>query len=191
MNCRRDVEESLTRVAGRKMRRLRGLPECSVARCADFLASIEDEGMRLHLSSMAWWRFSSDGSPDGIGRIRKIMTACRPFLPEFGEQYLHSVLRVLSPLSPEQLATWFGHENLYQIVELFSGERPEITGSHCTKCKLYRLGCTAYAMIGADDCPYWKDAFVQSVASAVSKAGVWNNPCKGISDTPEAKGAKK
>ena len=176
MNCRRAVEASLSRISGRKLRRARSLAECSVARCVAFLNGIEDESMRLHLASMAWWRFSadSDGSADPLLRI---MRGTRADIPQTGLDYVHRALKVLSPLSQTQLAVWFGCENLYQLVSAFIGDSPPVIGEHCSKCALYKQGCTTYDSLGADSCPFWGDAFVQSVAKTVSKAGGWRNPC--------------
>lgn len=176
LNCRRAVEASLSRISGRKLRKARALPECSVDRCVRFLNGIEDESMRLHLASMAWWRFSadSDGSADPLLRI---MRGIQADIPQTGVDYVHRALRALSPLTPLQLSIWFGCENLYQVVSAFASDRGPMIGEHCSKCGLYKQGCTSYDSLGADTCPFWGDGFVQSVAKTVSKAGGWRNPC--------------
>ena len=60
MNCRREVEASLSRIGGRQLRKLRAREECSPEKCVEFLRGIADESLRLHLASMAWWRFSAE-----------------------------------------------------------------------------------------------------------------------------------
>jgi len=187
LNCRREVEASLTRVAGRKLRQLRALPSCSAEKCLTFLQSITEPAMRLHLSSMAWWRFSSDGVEGVAEGVRKVMADCPPFAPEFGLAYLHRAFRALSRLSAEQISAWFGCDDVYQMAALFIGERPADVGKHCLKCKLYKMGCTAHGLLGADDCPFWNDAFVQGVAATVAKKAGWKDPCKGIPETEEGK----
>lgn len=179
VNCRRAVEASMSRIAGRNLRKVRVLEECSAARCLEFLRGVKEEAMRLHLASMAWWRFSTDdaGAAEPIlGLIRD----ARAEIPESGAAYMHRALRVLSPLTSTQLAVWFGCENLYQLATVFMGDRPPSVGRHCSKCGLYKQGCTAYSTLGANDCRLWRDAFVQNVAAAVSHAGRWKNPCSGI-----------
>jgi len=182
MNCRRDVEGSMSRIGGRQLRKLRSLDECSADKCTAFLMQVEDDSMRLHLSSMAWWRFSA-AEDKAAEQVRRIMTACRSREPGYGTDYMHRALRVLSPLSPAQLAVWFGCETLYQAAALFSGDRPALMGKNCHRCRLYKLGCTDYDKLGADDCPLCDDKFVQGVALAVKRAGgVWRNPCNGMDD---------
>lgn len=182
MNCRKAVEESLARVAGRKLRKLKRRPECSVFRCVGFLNTIQDRALRFHLASMAWWRFSSDKDGDAPDAIRAVMNECTVHQPEFCTEYMHGVLKALSPLTPEQLVAWFGHENVFQIAAFYSGLEFDKDGKHCRKCRLYRQGCTMHGLNGADDCPLWKDEFVQGVAKAVAKAGLWRNPCKDVKE---------
>lgn len=187
INCRREVEASLTRVAGRKLRKLRLLPECSVARCAEFLSSVSDNSLRLHLSSMAWWRFSAENDSGAAEPVRRIMADCPPFPPEFGKDYLHLAMKELSRLNQAQISAWFGCDDVYHIAALFSGDRPERTGPHCQKCRLYKLGCTYHGMLGSESCPLWEDQFVQGVAAAVSRSGGWNDPCRGVQDAEKQK----
>ena len=182
MNCRKAVEDSLTRVAGRKLRRLKRMPECSIARCVEFLRGVGDRALRFHLASMAWWRFSQDDMGVNTSALRELMAGSAIEKPAFGISYMHEVLRLLSPLSPEQLTTWFGHDNLYQVAAFYGGVSFSQDGKNCHKCRLYGQGCTAHNMIGADDCALWKDKYVQDVAKAISKAGRWNDPCKNIKE---------
>lgn len=179
VNCRRELELSMSRLAGRKLRQTRLLDECSVERCVSFLQSIKEEAMRLHLASMAWWRFSADNAA-GAEPLLDMIKASKAEVPDSGPAYMHRAIRALSPLSPTQLAIWFGCGNLYQLVDVFTGDRPQKVGRHCTKCGLYKQGCTTYNTLGADDCPFWRDAFVQKLASVLAKAGKWHNPCRGI-----------
>lgn len=185
VNCRAEVEASMSRIAGRKLRRAMKSDECSVARCVAFLRGVEEEGMRLHFASMAWWRFSADN--DGAAApLLRIMRKSRADMPPIGVDYMHRAIRALSPLTPMQLATWFGCDNLYQLAAVFIEDRPNMAGIHCTRCALYKQGCSAYNVIGADDCPLWNDEFVQQVAREIAKAGQWKDPCKGI--TPKGDG---
>jgi len=184
LNCRREVEASMSRIAGRGLRRARKSDECSVARCVAFLRGVKEEGMRLHFASMAWWRFSADN--DGAGApLLRIMRKSRAGMPEIGPDYMHRALVALSPLTPMQLSTWFGCDNLYQLASVFIEDRPVLTGEHCPKCWLYKNGCTAYNEIGADYCPLWRDEFVQNLARTITKAGGWKNPCNGVTDAGE------
>lgn len=182
MNCRRDVESSLSRIGGRQLRKLRARDECSPSRCVEFLRGIGDDALRLHLASMAWWRFSAE--KDGAAEpMRQVMEECRSCTIGSGTAYLHAALRALSPLSQNQLSAWFGCESLYRIVSLFSDAIPETEGEHCRKCHLYRMGCTDYYRIGADGCQHWRDPFVQKTAAAVKRnKGKWQDPCNGISE---------
>jgi len=183
MNCRKAVEASMSRIAGRKLRRARKSDECSVARCVAFLRRVPDEPMRLHLASMAWWRFSADN--DGVAApLLKMMRAlyARTSMPEPCSDYMHRALRTLSPLTPLQLATWFGCDSLYQMAAVFTPDRPVVVGRYCAKCALYKQGCTAYNVIGADDCPLWEDEFIQQIARVVTKTGGWRDPCKGVAN---------
>lgn len=181
MHCRREVEASMSRIARRKLRKIRAHDSCSVARCVTFLKSVADETMRMHLASMAWWRFSADDAP-AASAVMRVMNACHASKPEEGRAYMHAAVRTLSPLSSEQLSAWFGCENLYQMAALFIGDIPPKLGKHCQKCRLYKQGCNSYGQLTADDCPFWDDSFVQAVAASVAKAGEWRNPCKGIPD---------
>lgn len=182
IHCRREVERSMSRIGGRRLRHMRSLKQCSAAECVSFLSAVERDALRLHLASMAWWRFSA-ASDRGAEAIRRVMVGCVSREPDSGTEYMHHALHVLSPLSQEQLAVWFGFENLHQAASLFSGGLPYAVGEHCRQCRLYKLGCTDYDKIGADDCPLWSDRFVQGVASAIRKAGgAWDDPCAGIPD---------
>ena len=187
MNCRRDVENSMSRIGGRKLRKLRSMEECSVGRCTAFLRTVQDDAMRLHLASMAWWRFSAVN--EGVAEsVRRIITACKSREPGSGQDYMHRALRVLSPLSQAQLSVWFGCENLYQAASLFVGNKPALLGAHCQACRLYKLGCTEYDRMGADDCPLWNDPFVQGVAATIKKdGGTWRDPCRGLDDNGKGK----
>lgn len=172
----------MSRIGGRKLRRLRALRQCSADECVVFLGAVRDDALRLHLASMAWWRFSA-ACDKGAEAIRRLMVGCASREPDGGVEYMHDALRVLSPLSQEQLAVWFGFENLYQAASLFSGGLPDALGEHCKQCRLYKLGCTDYDKIGADSCPLWNDKFVQSVAAVIRKAGgVWHDPCRSVQD---------
>ncbi len=182
LNCRREVESSMSRIGSRQLRKLRTAEGCSAEECAAFLEGVQDDAMRLHLASMAWWRFSAAGE-NMAGPVLRVLSRCRAKEPGSGMDYMHRALRVLSPLSHEQLAVWFGCETLYHAATIFNGDRPALMGKHCHMCKLYKLGCDTYDRIGADDCVLWKDSFVQGVAGAVKKAGGgWNDPCAGIGD---------
>lgn len=182
VNCRCDVEKSMSRIGGRQLRKLRNLPECSPEKCTEFLRGVQDDALRLHLASMAWWRFSA-ACERAAEAVRRIMTACKSREPGSGADYMHSALRVLSPLSQVQLTAWFGCDSLYQAASIFSGSVPSLLGEHCQRCGLYKLGCTDYDKLGANECPLWNDRFVQGVASAVKKAGgTWSDPCAGIPD---------
>lgn len=183
VNCRRDVHASMTRAAGRKLRKLRALPECSVDKCVEFLNSVPQLHLRKHLASMAWWRFSADEDARNADAVQAVMAACPPSRLEFTTEYLHQAMRALSRLSQTQISAWFGCDNVYQIAELFSGDRPVLVGPHCAKCRLYRLGCTAHGTLGAELCTLWEDKFIQSVAASVRKSGEWRDPCK---DIPES-----
>lgn len=182
MNCRKAVEESLTRIAGRRLRRLRRNPECSVAKCVEFLNGIDDRALRFHLASMAWWRFSSDGGVENSEPVRTIMVESAIEKPAFGIPYMHSVLRLLSPLSQDQLTAWFGHDNLHQIASFYGGVGGWRDGVHCQKCRLYGQGCTMHNLLGADDCPLWDDEYVQRVAKAIDDADGWHNPCREVKE---------
>lgn len=184
MNCRKAVEDSLTRVAGRRLRKMRAMPACSVARCVEFLKTVEDPKTRFHLASMAWWRFSSEEVKADTSAIREVMTGCHETqVPALCPDYCHRALRLLSPLSAEQMAVWFGCENLFQAARLFSGGIPERDGKKCRRCALFKMGCTMHGLLGADECPLWCDKFVQAVATVVKKAGgVWKNPCKNVKE---------
>lgn len=191
MNCRRDVEGSMSRIGGRQLRKLRSLPECSPEKCTAFLLGVEEDAMRLHLSSMAWWRFSAAGEC-AADEVRRIMTGCKSREPGSGMAYMHRVLRVLSPLSQPQLSVWFGFDTLHQAASLFSGGVPYLIGSHCQRCRLYKLGCTDYDKIGANDCPLWDDPFVQGVAAVVKKAGgQWHDPCRWLDENGKATNEQK
>lgn len=180
MNCRRAVEGSMSRIGGRRTRKLRALEECSARRCVEFLVTVGEDVLRFHLASMAWWRFSAMGE-GAAGPIMRVLSRCKSKEPGSGTAYMHRALRVLSPLTQAQLSVWFGFDNLYQAAALFSDDIPEMVGRHCRKCRLYRLGCTAYDRLWANSCTLWKDSFVQSVAAAIKKAGgSWHNPCRGI-----------
>lgn len=181
MNCRKAVEDSLTRVAGRRLRRMRAIPSCSIEKCAAFLRSVQDREMRFHLATMAWWRFSADGADGTTEPIRSVMANCNVGNPEFGTTYLHTALKALSKLTPEQLTVWFGCENLYQIAALFSGEIPDRLGPHCRKCRLFKMGCTAATLGRASDCTLWDDRWLQGIAETVAKDG-WKDPCKNVKE---------
>ena len=182
MNCRREVEASLSRIGGRQLRKLRAREECSPEKCVEFLRGIADESLRLHLASMAWWRFSAEKG-GAAEPMRQVMEECRARTIGSGTEYMHSAIRALSPLSQHQLSAWFGCDTLYGIVSLFSDDIPEMIGVHCNKCRLYKMGCTDYYRIGADDCQHWHDQFVQKTAAAVKKdGGHWRNPCGGITE---------
>lgn len=179
VNCRRELEASMSRIANRKMRQMRSMDECSIGRCLAFVRSIKDEAMRMHLASMAWWRFSADSS--GVaGPLLDIARNSRAEVPDYGPDYMHRVLKVLSPLTEAQLSTWFGCTDLYHLVDAFMEDRPAVIGINCAKCGLYKQGCTTYNMLGADECQLWNDEFVQAVAGVVSKTGKWSDPVKGI-----------
>ena len=184
MNCRREVEASMTRVGGRRLRKMRAMPSCTVDKCVEFLNTVEDSKTRFHLASMAWWRFSSEEVKADTSAIREIMTACRETrVPTLCLDYCHRALKLLSPLSEEQMAVWFGCEDRFHAARLFSGGIEERDGRKCRKCALFKMGCTMHGMLGADDCPLQGDRFVQDVAAAVKKAGgLWKNPCKGIKE---------
>ena len=182
MNCRKAVEDSLTRVAGRRLRKLKRLPECSVKRLVQFLKTVKDRSLRFHLSTMAWWRFSQDDTGVDTSEIRKIMVASAIEKPAFGIAYMHEVLKLLSPLSAEQLTTWFGHESLHQVAAFYGGVSFDRDGVNCGKCRLYGQGCTLHNLLGADDCPLWSDRYVQDVAKAIAKAGKWKDPCRGVKE---------
>ena len=164
------------------MRQVRALEECSVQRCVAFLEGIKDEAMRLHLAAMAWWRFSVDDK-GAAGPLLELAKNARAEVPDSGASYMHRALRTLSPLTHSQLSAWFGCDNLYQLVDVFVGDRPQVVGKHCTRCGLYKQGCTAYSTLGADNCHLWRDEFVQKVAAVIAKAGRWHNPCRGIDQT--------
>ena len=182
LNCRREVEGSMSRIGGRQLRKLRAAEGCSAEECAAFLEGVQDDAMRLHMASMAWWRFSAAGE-NTAGPVLRVLSRCRAKEPGSGMDYMHRALRVLSPLSQAQLAVWFGCETLYHAAAIFSGDRPAMMGKHCHVCRLYKLGCDTYDRIGADDCVLWKDPFVQGVADVVKKAGGrWNDPCAGMGD---------
>lgn len=179
VHCRREMEASLSRIEGRRARQARGFDECSVAKCIEFIRGIDDEAMRMHLASMAWWRFSTDSS--GIADpLLAIAKSSRATVPEYGEDYMHRVVKTLSPLSMAQLSVWFGCNTLYSLVDAFMGEHPDIVGEHCQQCGLYRHGCDASRMLWANDCQLWKDKFVQEVAGVVSKDMGWRDPCRGM-----------
>lgn len=184
MNCRKAVEASLTRVAGRRLRKLRALPSCTVAKCVAFLKTIEDPKTRFHFASMAWWRFSSEEVGANTAGIRAVMADCHETqVPALGMDYCHRALKLLSPLAAEQMAVWFGCENLFQAARLFSGGIQERDGEKCRKCALFKMGCTMHGMLGADDCPLQGDRFVQDVAAVIKKAnGAWKNPCKKVKE---------
>ena len=102
------------------------------------------------------------------------------------------MLRVLSPLSQPQLSVWFGFDTLHQAASLFSGGVPYLIGSRCQRCRLYKLGCTDYDKIGANDCPLWDDPFVQGVAAVVKKAGgQWHDPCRWLDENGKATNEQK
>ena len=168
VNCRREIEASLSRIAGRKQRQARVLEECSIDRCVAFLRGVKEEAMRLHLASMAWWRLSA-GDGRAAEPIRTLMLNARAELPDSGAAYTHRVLRVLQPLSRTQLSAWFGCENLYQLVHAFADTVPPEVGSHCGKCGLYRHGCTEYGMLTANKCRLWKDETIQRIARTWQK----------------------
>lgn len=182
MNCRKAVEESLTRVAGRRLRKLRRLPSCSVETCAEFLKGVDDAEMRFHLATMAWWRFSADEKGTKADQIRAVMAACSVKKPSFGPEYMHRALKTLSPLTEEQLSVWFGCDSLYQVAALFNGEADDRIGPHCGKCRLLKTGCSAATLGRAADCTLWNDAWLQGVAGAVTKAGGWKDPCKSVKE---------
>lgn len=182
LNCRREVMASMSRIGGRMMRKLHAMEECSAARCVAFLEGVEEDAMRLHFASMAWWRFSSVGE-GAAGPVLGVLRRCTAKEPGSGADYMRRALRTLSPLSRSQLSAWFGCENLYQAAALFIGDRPPMMGRHCPKCRLYKQGCDAYDRLGADDCPLWDDKFVQGVAAVVKKdGGAWRDPCNRVDD---------
>ena len=177
----------MSRIGGRQLRKLRAMPECAADRCVAFLKGVQDDAMRLHLASMAWWRFSAADDATASSVLR-VLSGCTAKEPGSGADYMHRALRTLSPLTQAQLTVWFGCENLYQAASLFMGDRPVLLGQHCQRCRLYKLGCSAYDRIGADDCTLWSDPFVQSVAAAVRKdGGTWRDPCKGLDDNGKGK----
>lgn len=187
LNCRREVESSLTRMAGRRLRKIRKMPSCTVGKCSEFLLSVGDPELRLHLAAMAWWRFSSDGEESTAKAIQRIMEACPAFKndggPSFGEDYMQRAIRAISPLTTEQITAWFGCDDVYKMASLFYGERPTQVGKHCLRCRLYKAGCTAHGLLGADDCPFWNNPFVQGIARAVVKNGGWRDPCAWVEKT--------
>ena len=180
MNCRKMVEDSLTRLAGRRLRKLKRSPACSAQTCVSFLKGVDDEAMRFHLASMAWWRLSADESHGTAAPIRAVMLSCRITTPEFGLDYVHRALAILTRLDAEQLACWFGCDTPYQVMRTFLGDRETRVGSHCGKCRLLKQGCTDAGTIGADDCPLWNDPVAQGVAAAVAKDGGWRNPMRRV-----------
>lgn len=175
INCRREVMDSKSRVAKRIQRRRLARPECSPERCAEYLATVTDEKMRRHLAAMAWWRFSAEQKLDA-SPVLAMLRGCKAVdIPPSGADYLHAALRELSRLTWEQISSWFGFSNLYEMAVLFARDEDGEVPSSCHGCPLLKMGCTDYNTNKAASCWFRDDEMLRHAAHQLS-TGAWNAP---------------
>lgn len=172
VNCRLGVEAAQSRVYARRLRGMRHSAECSSARCVAFIDSLPVGTLKTHLASMAWWRFSLAPEDPCLSALARVMRDEPISDIPFGDEYMHSAIRALAACTPEQLMTWFGHENPYQIATFYSGRCGACGEEHCQTCVLLHRGCTQSGTPAAATCGLWADEAVQrAFASAPVSAG--------------------